>query len=361
MHLERCTRVMLQFAVVSSLAVPPVIAQKVVVDNLQVLKLGAASGINAGKVTRSGELVAISVRDRRIFWMQEGKPARSSPIQGMPEEHSALRSPDLMADLAVDLPGRVFVPAVWHEAAGVHGKKFVSGLFVYGPSGAFSHTIRLDSPVAVRRVAIDGSGNLYIAGLDGDYFRGLASTCHLVHKYSPGGRRLASFSPCPGSGRAGSVQDRMRGFSSLSKEIDQSHLWWHGGKLFFALPVSRTLRIYEDKGGPPSEVTFAPPNDEDVVVNQPFALPVPVSERQLFRIFPLTDSRWLVYWLAVAGPYRRGYLAVHASDGSAVSKATVMPQAGPVAFSDLGQIFFVRPATGGPSGLELVRATVAVR
>ncbi len=168
-------------AAASLFAVAPLTAQRVVLDNIQTLKLGAASGINAGKVTGSGELVAISIQDRRLFWMQEGKPAKSSPIQGMPEEHSALRLPDLMSDLAIDTTGKVYIPAVWHEAAGAQGKKFVSGLFVFGPTGGFSHTVRLEPPVAARRVALDGIGNLYVAGIDGDYFRGLAPACQMVH------------------------------------------------------------------------------------------------------------------------------------------------------------------------------------
>jgi hypothetical protein len=293
--------------------------------------------------------------------MQEGKPAKSSPIQGMPEEHSALKLPDLMSDLAIDTTGKVYIPAVWHEAAGTQGKKFVSGLFVFGPTGGFSHTVRLEPPVAARRVALDDIGNLYVAGIDGDYFRGLAPACQMVHKYAPTGRRLSSFSPCPAGGYGASVKDRMQDFPKVSKEADQSHLWWHEGRLYYTLPLSLVLRVHDERGRQIEEVRLAPPADEDVAVNQPFPLPVPVSERRIFRIYPLTGSRWLVYWLAIAGPYRRGYLAVHAPDGAATSKPTVMPQTGPVAFGGSGQILFVRPAASGPSDLELIRATVSVR
>jgi hypothetical protein len=327
-----------------------------VTDEVQVLRLDAASGLNTGKVTSAGDIIALSVKDRRLFRLRSGAAAQSWEITGMPQSYTAIRPPDLLPDLALDPAGRILVPSVWHVPADGKGKRFSSGAFVYSSAGTFSQAIVFNPPVEVRRLAVDAEGSVYAAGLDGAYFRRLTEQCLLVHKYAPDGQRLTAFSACPGEA-SGSRSTR---YKQVKDDADESHLWVAAGQVVHVLPVSRLARIFDLNGKLLREVKLTPPDDTAVLL-QPFPLSVPVTERRIFRIFPVGGGNWLVNWLVIAGPYRRAYLTVHNSDGRPLSQATVFPRLSPVAADDGGNIFFVRPATSGPADLELVRARIAVR
>ena len=335
--------------------------QQVVLEGVKLVTMAAASGLNAGKATAQGEIVAISIQDRRLYWLTDGTAARAMNIDGMPEARLAIRPPDLLPDVCPGPLGHVFVPAVWHQPGNGGGRRFFSGAFAFFPGSGYSHTVVFDPSVEVRWLAVGSTGDIYAAGLDAAYFRGISRECKMVHKFTEEGRRSAAFSDCPPKITEGFRSDLRAQYSRLKQDADHAHIWFRDDRVVHVLPASRLLRTFRTSGELISEIALNPPWDEEVVIQKPFPLPVPVSERRIFQIFPLPHGRHLVYWLAIAGPYRRGYLAVHGADGQALTGATVMPKWGPVAVDRQGEVFFVRPSSAGVPDVELVKARIAVR
>jgi hypothetical protein len=334
-----------------------VLCQDLLIQPVDAARLEAVRGLNAGVVTPSGEVVALSVTNRKLYRFSSQAQPRSWNVAGMPELEYAVRPPSLMPSLALGPDGHILVPAVWsRETSG--GRRFQSGAFVFSSGGAYERTLLFEPPVEARRLVRDESGNFFVSGVDGAYFRSLTGGCYLLHKYSPDGNRLGSFSECPDN-EGGRLRSSMTEMKRLMREMDHSHLWHRGGELVQVLALSRLVRTFDAGGRLMREVILEPP-DESRILTKPFPLPVPVTERLVFGAFALPGQGWLIHWMLTAGGYRRGYLSVHRFDGRAASNAKVLPKLAPVAVDPVGYVLFAGPAEKSGS-IELVRASVSVR
>src|SRR5260370_31615154 len=71
------------------------------------------------------------------------------------------------------------------------------GVSVFRPDGRYSFTIHLTPSVDVRHIVVDGTGELFVVGIDLSSLYRPAGGGLLLHKYLRRWTRLTSFSHCP--------------------------------------------------------------------------------------------------------------------------------------------------------------------
>lgn len=257
----------------------------------------------------------------------------------------------LQQDLSVDRGGYIYVPAIWRQAP----RRNVFGVFVYDPQGSYSRTIVLSPPTEIRHLAVDAMGDLFVLGVDARYFKGEARDCFLVHKYSPDGRRLTSFSPCPAGLDLRPSFGRMGpDFRRLSQDVDRGRVWVQAGQLYHLLPLFRQVRAFSLDGRPLGEAELQPPGGPAVAGDS------------AWRVVLLSGGRFLVDWLH---PEQSGgsvqnarYLCLHDAQGRALSGTTPEPwqPSLPVFADEAGAgCYFMRHVNDGTD--ELIRAKVSLR
>jgi len=234
----------------------------------------------------------------------------------------------------------------------------VSAVLVLGPDGERGRAVVLTPPVELRHVAAGADGTFYVLGLNAGYFRGLEKECTMVHKYSPAGERLASFSSCPETPRSASLSSVVH---RLNKDIDLGHLWTKGDLVYHVLPFSRELRVFRSDGTLVRRVKLQPPAENPLPARYSMFGGDTVSQ-QVWRIAPVGEGNLLVHWVysQPEGPGRRNlpYLALHNAAGVAISQPKLLPwKHSALAFSDgQGYCYFIRWIS--PVRHELIRTKI---
>ncbi len=286
--------------------------------------------------------------------------AKSAPVthrlaEVIPEFHYA--GVHIFQDFSVDGAGRVLIPLQWRGA----GRSPVAAVFILEPDAAKGKTVALSPRVEIRHVAAGADGTFYVLGLNTDYFRGLDKECTLVHKYSPKGDRLASFSACPKTPRSASLSSVVH---RLNKDIDLGHLWTSGDLVYHVLPSSRELRIFGSDGTLVRRVALQPPAENPLPARYSMFGGAPGTQ-EVWRIAPVPNGNFLIHWVYShhESPGRRNlpYLALHNADGAAISQPRLLPwKRSALAFSDdEGYCYFIRWVS--PERHELIRAKVDLR
>jgi len=193
------------------------------------------------------------------------------------------------ANFAVGPGDSVYVPLLWRPNLG-KPRDTHAGLAVFSPNGSYRARIVFDPPVEIRRAAVDPLGNLYVLGMDPSFFQQELNSCYLIHKYSPDGKRLDSFSSCSqAAGLRGERTQLGPGFRRLQAEADRGQVWLTDSRVYHLLPLSRTLRIFEPEGKLVAEVRFESPWAEWNAA-QPLSI-------WIWNVAPLADGNYLVEWL----------------------------------------------------------------
>ncbi len=257
---------------------------------------------------------------------------------------------------AVDSSGRVVVPALWRGL----DRSTVPAVLVLNPDGTRRRAVVLSPPVEIRRVAAGQDGMFYVLGLDAAYFRSSEAGCRLVHKYSPDGKRLASFSSCPRTAGPASSSATIR---RLNQEVELGHLWTGNGSVYHALPFSRELRVFTAGGRLVRRMRLEPPERNSLPSRYALAGEGSAGE-YVWRIVPLAGGNFVVQWVHSqpqgAGWRNLPYLALHDARGLALSRPRPLPwKRSGLAFSDGdGFCWFLRWVS--PERSELIRTKVSL-
>jgi len=225
---------------------------------------------------------------------------------------------------------------------------------VLNSEGAAQRVIPLVPPVDAARIALDDQGNVFVLGIDPDFFYNRASSCLLVHKYSSDGHRSVSFSEAP---QAWNLRGRGNGhpgpdIGRLRTETDRGHLWVSDGLVCHLLPLSRTLRVFDSSGMLVREIRLQSPDTR--------------SDRDLiWNLFPISDQHLLVDWVheepAEHGLTRGRHLCVHDSNGAPISAlASWREVPGPPIGCDRSGVC-VLVARPTPGVRELINVSVRLR
>lgn len=255
-------------------------------------------------------------------------------------------------------PGEsVHVPLMWRPSPD-NARDTRAGLAVFSPAGPYEQWVALKPSVEVRHIAVDALGNFYVLGMDPAYFRQETDSCNLIHKYSPDGRHLASFSPCP---QPEPVRgERMQigpGFRRLQAEADRGQVWLAGPNVYHLLPLSRALRIFEADGEVVRVVTLEPPWLE-------LGPPGLAVEIWIWSLGILPDGSHVVEWLRSEQDGSRvmnsRHRTVHDSQGRLVSSPQpVRASTGTLLFSDnRGDCYFLTREETGRILLQRSRLSV---
>ena len=199
------------------------------------------------KMSREGVLYLYS-RDPLTI-LRKAPSATSSLISPSALPATAL-SQSVLDDFAVDSQGQFYIPLIWKDSSrAVH-----SGVFVLDVDGRYQRTVEFTVPAELRRIAVDGSGNLFALGVDARYYKGLTMDTSVLHKYNPFGVLGTAFSPqsIP-MGGSGELDLRAK------HDIDRGLLFIDGGLLYSILTESRVLRVFDLEGALVRQVSFSPP------------------------------------------------------------------------------------------------------
>jgi hypothetical protein len=263
-----------------------------------------------------------------------------------PAAESATAVVNLMADMAVDATGQMFIPAMWTRKPKGGG----AGVLVYTAAGHYERTIVLAPQVNIRHLAMDPAGNIFVLGIDPSYYKGLSNLCLLIHKYAPDGTRISAFSGCPIP-----AGDRSLGpqWERLSFEVDRGSIWIQDGRLYHALPSSRAVRVFDPNTGIAiGETLFEPPPVEGVEISAS-------GTSDAWRVLPRGHDAYLVVWSVRTGVGRNNFVAAHDRKGSPVTtRISPMREGMPVASASNGQVFFLAPQPDGT--VTLVRGVVQI-
>jgi len=256
---------------------------------------------------------------------------------------------EIFPNLYGGVRGEVFFPVVWRDA------DFQAAVVRVSADGRTS-TVRLTPPVMARHLVVQNDGSFVVLGIDGGFFTGRQSHCHLLHLYDAAGRRSSSFSPCPDHGGAASSPTRRNGvdFHLLTQDVDQGQLWREGDRLFHLLPASREIR------------SFSLPRLAARVIR----LQAPSSEARRWivrRLFPLTNA-YLVYWMSRTpvspGAEAAEVVAVlHNREGGILSRpvpARELRPLRPVAVTESGELICWEPGAANGKGAVWI-SRVALR
>jgi hypothetical protein len=256
-----------------------------------------------------------------------GELAAAFPLAQVPE--TAALNAHVFQSLAVGPDGEVFVPITWSPRQ----RELYFGLAVFSAAGAYAHTITLEPNTEIRHAAVDVYGNIYALGIDAPYFRRRAASCFLLHKYSPDGKRVASFSECPTTE-----------LSWLQEDVDRGVVWVRDSRLYHVLSLSLKLRVFDLEGELLREVTFQPPEGPQASG----------ARVQIWRLAELPDGRFLIEWLRseMAGSRTMSNVrlqSVHDRSGVLVSLPEEMSaDPGTLLFADeSGYCYFLGKDQGG--------------
>ena len=272
--------------------------------------------------------------------LRKAPSATSSLISPSALPATAL-SQSVLDDFAVDSQGQFYIPLIWKDSSrAVH-----SGVFVLDVDGRYQRTVEFTVPAELRRIAVDGSGNLFALGVDARYYKGLTMDTSVLHKYNPFGVLGTAFSPqsIP-MGGSGELDLRAK------HDIDRGLLFIDGGLLYSILTESRVLRVFDLEGALVRQVSFSPP------MSRP---------DRIWHLALLADGTYLVHWVhSDAAGYtvnNTPYLSVHDGSGKALSPPTRAPwsKSFPVSSDPSGNCYFLHQLEGDAA--ELVSTTVRLK
>ena len=152
------------------------------------------ANIGAVKLSAEGDLLFLTSDRRDIHrFTPDGRRAFSWRLDPAPATASA--EVQVKDDFTTDAQGRLYVAASWGEPGGRAASG--TGILVFDPAGRHEKIIPLENVASAERIAMDPQGMLYVLSLDTAWLRDRTRECYLVHKFTPGGKKVASFSPCP--------------------------------------------------------------------------------------------------------------------------------------------------------------------
>lgn len=313
----------------------------------------SSNGVVYSTASERREVRSFSVRDRTV---------RKLPLRGLPEE---INQWELGPEVAADQRGFLYVPGhgrQWSLREEAPSRLF--GVSVFRPDGRYSFTIHLTPSVDVRQIVVDGTGELFVLGIDLSSLYRPAGGCLLVHKYSRRGTRLASFSQCPAPELAHSAGERPGPlFLRRQTTVMASQLFLHDGVLYHVLFSLQIIRMFDTQGRLIRELHLEPPSGGALLGASGMREPPNVKD-EVVRVVLIPEGRFLVEWAHAEQPQlglrKLRYLGLHDGQGCALSQASP----GPTARSTLlctdekGYAYFLGMPTGGHQ--ELIRTRVCL-
>jgi hypothetical protein len=265
----------------------------------------------------------------------------SVPLEPAPESANAEVS---FMDMAIDSRGQMFLAAIWTQKPKGGG----AGVLVYDAAGHYQRTIVLKPQVSIRHLAMDAAGNLFVLGIDPAYFKGFTNLCALVHKYTPDGQRVLTFSGCPIPTGERAVTGPP--WEQLSFEVDRGSIWIQDGRLYQVLPAGRAVRVFDSVTGIAlSETSLHPPPSD--------GLTVATGPSVAWRVVPLGERGYLVVWSVPTTMGRTSFVSAHDRNGAPTTGWNAPLRVGmPVAAAPNGNAFVLAPERDGT--VSLLRGTV---
>ena len=140
-------------------------------------------------------------------------------------------------DLWVNAQGDIFVLSVWKDQA------LKSGVLIYDNQGNYQRSVLLGKPVVARRILVDASGDLIVAGLSSDRYFGRSDQLFLLHKYRADGTHVRSFLPLDTNlyDSSGSIQNVYR---TLYPLVDLAAVGICPRGIFAVVPGTRNVNFY---------------------------------------------------------------------------------------------------------------------
>jgi len=320
------------------------------------------ANIGAVKLSAEGDLLFLTSDRRDIHrFTPDGRRAFSWRLD--PVLATASAGVQVKNDFATDAGDRLYVVASWGEPGGRAAPG--TGVLVFDPAGRHEKTIPLENVASAERIAMDPQGMLYVLSLDTAWLRDRTRECYLVHKFTPGGKKVASFSPCPDRRVPGAAPFGASGsaISQLYEETARGQLWIRDGLVRHVLPAARLLRIFDGSGNMIREVVLTPPDSRGVL--SPLHLAPDPAALRVWRVAELADGTFLIEWLyaqrAGSGGERRAtFLALHAEDGRPLSRASLPPArpGGLIPGYHPREVLFLHLNVAQGRRVELLRATI---
>lgn len=320
------------------------------------------ANIGTVKLSAEGDLLFLTSDRRAIHRLTpDGRRAFSWRLD--PVLATASAGVQVKDDFTTDAGGRLYVAASWGEPGGRAAP--ATGVLVFDPAGRHEKTIPLEHVASAERIAVDSQGMLYVLSLDTAWLRDRTRECHLVHKFTPGGKKVASFSPCPDQrvssaaplGASGSA------ISRLYEETARGQLWIRDGLVHHLLPGARLLRIFDSSGNMIREVLLTPPDSRGLL--SPLHLEPDPAALRVWRVAELADGTFLIEWLhaekaGTGGERRATFLALHGEDGRPLSRASHPPArpGGLIPGYHAREVLFLRLNVAQGRRVELLRATI---
>ncbi len=281
----------------------------------------------AVRYTPGGVKIAIDQDQRRIYRMAP-ESATAEVFQFDAARLTGTGQTQVLLSVGIGTHGEILVPIAWRSP----GRNSHFGIVAI--SGASQHLIELQPPVEIRDLAMESSGAYYVTGVDPAFFRRENAGCFLLHKYSPQGKRVASFSPCPHHGAGEDTPLRRNGidFELLREDLDSGKIWLEGPMLVQTLARQHEVRRFALDGAPAGCVRIEPPHD--------------ASGARLHGYFETREGR-LALWrvLSASGPGQRsGRMVVSRHDDAGAMIGSARPvsdlMAGPVFVDADGRCVF---------------------
>ncbi|MEP6716447.1 MAG: hypothetical protein ABJC09_12830 [Terriglobia bacterium] len=279
-------------------------------------------------------------------------PLSSLPLAGKTMMHFS-------PEVAVDTDGNIFLAAVWRPEG---TRQTSTGIFVLDRNGVYTRTITLSPRVEARHLTIDREGNLYVLGMNTDYFSGKTDLCMMIHKYTPGGTRVTAFSDCPAGYSLRNQTGLTPGpdLSKLNRDINLGSVWFQNGLIYHVLADLHTVKTFDTSGRQVKQIQFEPPS---AALTTP-ADPTVASSDEIRRVVPISGGRFMLEWLHadVSGSTRHSgrVLSIHDTDGKLLTSAFAPASASAVLFSDeAGSAYMLRRNISASH--ELVRVNVSVQ
>jgi len=312
----------------------------------------SSNGVVYSTASERREVRSLSVRDGTV---------RKLRLRGLPEE---INQWELGPEAAADQRGFLYVAGhgrQWSLREEAPSRLF--GVSVFRPDGRYSFTIHLTPSVDVRHIVVDGTGELFVLGIDLSSLYRPAGGCLLVHKYSRRGTRLTSFSQCPAPELARSAGEQPgQLFLRRQTTVMASQLFLHEGVLYHVLFSLRIIRMFDTQGRLIRELHLEPPSGAPLGTS---GLPQPANVGdEVVRVVLIQEGRFLVEWAHAEqsqwGQRKVRYLGVYDGQGRALSEASPEPAASSVLLcaDKTGDVYFLGTPTNGHQ--ELLRTRVCL-